>query len=113
MSHTEKRIEMIKLLQRLKRDDELPGDTILRALYALALFDGTAHWLSQTKQVTDREHVMLGALQAIIAQTEPDAIPHRDYAHLARDICDCAKAAIADFSDTERTEAMLGIHHNK
>ena len=52
---------------------------------------------------------MLGALQTIIAQTEPDAIHHRDYEHLAKNLCELAKAAIADFSDTERTNAMLGI----
>jgi len=59
--------------------------------------------------VTEREYVMLGALQTIVAQTEDGAFPHRDYEHLAKDICDCAKSAIADFSDTEKTNAMLGI----
>lgn len=36
MTKTEKRIEMVKLLQRLKLDGEAPGDTVLRALRALA-----------------------------------------------------------------------------
>ncbi len=35
MSHTEERIEMVKLLQRLREDDEKPGATVLRALRAL------------------------------------------------------------------------------
>ena len=63
--------------------------------------------------MTDLEYVMLGALQSIIAQTEPEAIPHLDYEHLATDICACAKSAIADFSDTERTNAMIGIPQTK
>lgn len=32
MTKTEKRIETLKLLQKLKQGDEKPGDTILRAL---------------------------------------------------------------------------------
>ena len=63
--------------------------------------------------MTDREYVMLGALQSIIAQTELGAIPHRDYEHLAIDICACAKSAIADFSDTDRTNAMIGMPQTK
>jgi hypothetical protein len=33
---TEKRIEMVKLLVRLREGDEPPGETILRALKALS-----------------------------------------------------------------------------
>jgi len=32
MADTEKRIEVVKLLQALRQNDEKPGDTILRAL---------------------------------------------------------------------------------
>ena len=35
MSHTKERIEMVKLLQRLREDDEKPGAIVLRALRAL------------------------------------------------------------------------------
>lgn len=38
--------------------------------------------------------VMLEALLIIVANTESDAIKHRDYDHLAKDICDCASAAV-------------------
>ena len=58
--------------------------------------------------LTQHEIIMLGALQTIIAQTEPDAIPHRDYEHLRKDIYDCAAAAISEFTETERVEAMIG-----
>lgn len=34
------------------------------------------------------------ALRTIVANTEPDAIRHRDYDHLAKDICDCANTAL-------------------
>lgn len=34
------------------------------------------------------------ALTTIVANTEPDAIKHRDYDHLAKDINDCAKSAL-------------------
>lgn len=36
------------------------------------------------------------SLQMIVANTEPDAIKHRDYDHLAKDICDCARAALGE-----------------
>ena len=57
--------------------------------------------------LTQHEIIMLGALQSIIAQTEPDAIPHRDYEHLRKDIFECASAAISEFTETERVEAMM------
>ena len=57
--------------------------------------------------LTQHEIIMLGALQTIIAQTEPDAIPHRDYEHLRKDIYDCAAAAISEFTENERVEAMM------
>ena len=59
--------------------------------------------------LTQHEIIMLGALQTIIAQTEHDAIPHRDYEHLRKDIHDCASAAISDFTENERVEAMLHV----
>jgi len=37
---------------------------------------------------------MREALQTILANTEPDAIKHRDYDHLATDIADAARAAL-------------------
>ena len=57
--------------------------------------------------LTQHEIIMLGALQTIIAQTEPDAIPHRDYERLRKDIYDCASAAISEFTENERVEAMM------
>jgi hypothetical protein len=36
------------------------------------------------------------ALWMIVANTEPDAIKHCDYDHLAKDICDCANAALSE-----------------
>ena len=57
--------------------------------------------------LTQHEIIMLGALQSSIAQTEPDAIPHRDYEHLRKDIFECASAAISEFTETERVEAMM------
>ncbi len=36
MSESQKRIEMVKLLQATQKDGESPGDTILRALRLLA-----------------------------------------------------------------------------
>jgi hypothetical protein len=36
------------------------------------------------------------ALHTIVCNTEPDAIKHRDYDHLAKDIYDCASAALGE-----------------
>lgn len=37
------------------------------------------------------------ALQTILANTEEDAIKHRDYEHLAKDIADTARAVLQAF----------------
>ena len=36
------------------------------------------------------------ALHAIVCNTEPSAFKHRNYDHLAQDVYDCARAALAE-----------------
>ena len=38
---------------------------------------------------------LVEALKTIVANTESDAIPHRDYADLAKAICECATAVLS------------------
>lgn len=55
---------------------------------------------------------LVWALQAILANTEEDAIPHIShdgltaYQSLARDISDCASAALSRFSELERAALL-------
>lgn len=42
MTQTEKRIEMVRLLQASRKGDEAPGDTVLRALRLLRASDEAA-----------------------------------------------------------------------
>ena len=49
----------------------------------------TAYWKARAEQLRD-------ALHAIVCNTEPDAIRHRDYDHLAQNIHACARAALGE-----------------
>lgn len=65
------------------------------------------YWGERCCKAEAQRDRMIAALHTIVANTEADAIPHFDYAHLAKDLCECAEAALEGVSMAERHRLAL------
>ena len=60
------------------------------------LEDFEAFCKALTKERDDEIERLREALHTIVCNTEPDAIKHQDYDHLAKNLYDCARAALGE-----------------